>query len=294
MVYALRERFGAPCFLCGDEGNSITSSSSKRQTVFPVTEYIWGSNGLAGISQGLRILLLLYDAEGSPIGFLMNGIAYTYVKNIQGDIIKILDNTGAAVVSYTYDPWGVPTATGNTIIAEINPCTYRGYDYDEDTGYFYLQSRYYDPENCRFINVDDSSLIGITSSLISNNLFVYCQNNAINMCDATGYLGKHWWNSVNFIGKIIDAVLILMGVVSTNKTLSALKRLIRKNRKGITQRVWRRICGYFTKLTVSWLSTAVDVALVLFGSSIGDLIARALDYIDPWWGYKKSNGYILN
>ena len=169
-----------------------TSKTVTNGTSTSTTEYIWGSNGLAGVSQGLRKLLLLYDAEGSPIGFLMNGSPYTYVKNIQGDIIKILDMQGNAVVSYTYDPWGVPTAFGNATIAAINPCTYRGYDYDEDTGYFYLQSRYYDPKNCRFISVDDFPVLKHSDNLISGNLFCYCVNCAVNYIDHNGYWAQNY------------------------------------------------------------------------------------------------------
>lgn len=258
------------------------------------TQYIWGSNGLAGTVSGDTTVIVLYDADGEPAGFSVNGMVYTYVKNIQGDVMQILDSTGDAVVSYAYDPWGVPTVTGNTTLAAINPCSYRGYDYDEETGYYYLQSRYYSPETGRFLSADDSGVIGIAIRLSLNNIFVYCQNNPVNMNDPEGYLGKHWWNSVSFIGGIIDAALILIGVVSTNKSLAALKRLIRKNRNGITKRVWRRICGYFTKLSISWVSTAIEMALALVGTSVGNLIAKALDYIDPWWGYRRSNGYILN
>lgn len=52
--------------------------------------------------------------------------------------------------------------------------------------------------------------------------------------------------------------------------------------------------GSFAKLTISHIRQAVDIALILFGPSIGDLIAKALDYIDPWWGFRRSNGYIFN
>ena len=98
---------------------------------------------------------------------------YTYVKNLQGDVIRILDGDGNTVVSYTYDPWGVPTVTGDTDLAALNPCSYRGYDYDEETGYYYLQSRYYDPEVGRFLNTDNVAFLGATDSMLSNNLFAY-------------------------------------------------------------------------------------------------------------------------
>ena len=102
-------------------------------------------------------------------------------------MIRILDGDGNTVVSYTYDPWGVPTVTGDTDLAALNPCAYRGYDYDEETGYYYLQSRYYDPEIGRFINADDvNTIAGICDYPLEANLFAYCQNAPISKDDPLG------------------------------------------------------------------------------------------------------------
>lgn len=91
------------------------------------------------------------------------------------------------MVDYTYDPWGVPTVTGDAELAELNPCTYRGYDYDEETGYYYLQSRYYDPEIGRFLNMDETDILMISNgNLLINNMFSYCNNCPIMNLDTTG------------------------------------------------------------------------------------------------------------
>jgi len=53
------------------------------------------------------------------------------------------------VLSYTYDPWGKllsMTDASNTSIGTMNPFRYRGYYYDTETGWYYLNSRYYDPQ----------------------------------------------------------------------------------------------------------------------------------------------------
>lgn len=66
-----------------------------------------------------------------------NNTVYYYVKNIQGDIIAILDTDGDAVVQYTYDAWGnILTTTGElaNTLGQINPLRYRGYVYDSETG----------------------------------------------------------------------------------------------------------------------------------------------------------------
>jgi RHS repeat-associated protein len=59
--------------------------------------------------------------------------------------MSIVDETGTPVATYEYDPYGnIVTATGT--LAEVNPLRYRGYYFDSESGLYYLQSRYYDPE----------------------------------------------------------------------------------------------------------------------------------------------------
>jgi RHS repeat-associated protein len=93
------------------------------------------------------------------------------------------------VVNYTYDPWGKPTITGDEELAALNPCSYRGYDYDEETGYFYLQSRYYDPNLGRFFNLDEIDYLSAAYTILGYNLFAYCLNNPISTKDSTGHFG---------------------------------------------------------------------------------------------------------
>ena len=99
-----------------------------------------------------------YDESGRPFAFnysVDGGIAstYYYILNLQGDVVQIIDANGVMQAEYVYSPWGeIISAEGD--LAEVNPLRYRGYYYDSETGFYYLQSRYYDPENHRFINAD--------------------------------------------------------------------------------------------------------------------------------------------
>ena len=107
---------------------------------------------------------------------------------MQGDIIAILSYGGGLVAEYKYDSWGNCTISLDTNdIADINPLRYRGYYLDTDTGLYYLQSRYYDSNIGRFINADDAELLGMSSGVVSNNLFAYCENNPIMYSDSSGY-----------------------------------------------------------------------------------------------------------
>jgi RHS repeat-associated protein len=157
------------------------------------TNYYYDSNnnliGLVSYKNNKidNVLFFYYDSDNSPISLKYNNTMYYYVKNIQGDIVKIIDENGTEVAGYVYDAWGnTLTTTGDTTLGSLNPLRYRGYVYDDETGLYYLQSRYYDPQTGRFINADDTAYIGATGTVLSTNLFTYCENNTIYYCDSNG------------------------------------------------------------------------------------------------------------
>ena len=151
--------------------------------------YVWQGSKLAADITDAYALYFHYDSSGEVIGFTRtaNGTdtEYIYVKNLQGDILKVITATGTEAAAYTYDAWGkLLTSTGD--MAEMNPIRYRGYYYDTETGLYYLQSRYYDPETCRFINADAFASTGL--GILGTNMFVYCNNNSIMLSDGSGTL----------------------------------------------------------------------------------------------------------
>ena len=131
------------------------------------------------------------------LGFSYNGAKYYYVRNLQSDIIGILDNSGNQVVSYTYDSWGkllsIDGSAKDTIGVQ-NPFRYRGYYYDTETELYYLNSRYYDPMVGRFLNQDKFIYTG--TGILGFNMFLYCLNNPVNQIDSYGersYFFSHSW-----------------------------------------------------------------------------------------------------
>ena len=101
-------------------------------------------------------------------------------------MVRIVTNKGVTRVTYEYDAWGNITnmTYTNKTLADANPLRYRGYYYDRETGLYYLQSRYYNPQWGRFINADGYTSTG--QSILGNNMFAYCNNNAVNYQDASG------------------------------------------------------------------------------------------------------------
>ena len=115
-----------------------------------------------------------------------NGTDYYYQKNIQGDILRIFDKNGNLKAEYSYDAWGKCTIKTNVSgIAAINPFRYRGYYLDDETGLYYLNARYYDPEIGRFISPDSIDYLD-PESINGLNIYVYCGNNPIMYVDPNG------------------------------------------------------------------------------------------------------------
>ena len=130
------------------------------------------------------------DPNGQPMTIGFNGSEHFYLYNAQGDVVAIANYSGEVVVEYTYDAWGNPlSCTGSLAdtLGKKNPFRYRGYVYDEETGLYYLKSRYYDPRVGRFICAD--ALVAANGSLIGKNMFTYCANSPVRKSDSSG---KSW------------------------------------------------------------------------------------------------------
>ena len=135
------------------------------------------------------VMDFVYDESGKPfaLNYSTNGgssfTTYYYVLNLQGDVVKLVTESGAVAASYEYDAWGnILSQSGS--MASANPLRYRGYYYDSETGFYYLQSRYYDPATRRFINADSYGSTG--QGFIGTNMFAYCRSNPIMRIDAYG------------------------------------------------------------------------------------------------------------
>ena len=174
-----------------------------------------------------------YDTQGKPLAVIYrqngDGLSYYCLTNQQGDVTKLYKPVAVSgstkvnmveIATYSYDPWGKATVTVNTgsqitnndrTLANINPLRYRGYYQDVETGFYYLQSRYYDPVIGRFINADLPEYAALSATDITGtNLFAYCKNDPINHADEDG----EWLNLV--IGAVVGAAVNYVSQVADN------------------------------------------------------------------------------
>ncbi len=184
-------KYGTTTFML--EGGLILSSTSENETIY-----------------------FYYNEKNQAVAMRINDETYVYERNLQGDIVGLLDKTGTWVAKYSYNAWGEPIyITDNkghdisgdrTHVANKNPYRYRGYYYDVETGFYYLKTRYYDPITCRFINQDN--LLGANKDVYCYNLFAYCSNNPTNLTDPNG----------TFAGAIFGLIYAAATVVTTAVT----------------------------------------------------------------------------
>ena len=166
-------------------------------------------------SNGLEFF---YDTTGL-VGVTYNGASYVYRKDIQGNIIAILDKIGNIVAQYKYDAWGnhkVLDSSGNEVtssthIGNLNPFRYRSYCFDTETKLYFLKTRYYDPEVGRFINMDSIDYAA-PETINGLNLYAYCGNNPVMGYDSAG---TKWWNPATWNwGAIRDCAATIAGIIN--------------------------------------------------------------------------------
>ena len=162
---------------------------TKADATVETTDYVLHGKLVTHLTRGSDEMHFFYDAQSRPAMVEFNGALYSYVHNLQGDIVGIVDSAGSLVVEYKYDAWGEPVlvrtlTTAYEALAELNPFRYRGYVFDGESNLQYLKGRYYSVMFGRFLNID-----AILEYMRKNsiNLFVYCKNNYINCVDSNGF-----------------------------------------------------------------------------------------------------------
>ena len=213
------------------------------------TKFFLNGNKILAQNDGNKIYYH-YGVDGI-VGFtlkLSDTIIYDYIykKNIQGDIIGIYDSNNALICKYIYDAWGnhktlILSNNGEYVdisstsdytninnnyifIANLNPFRYRGYYFDTDTGLYYLNTRYYDPELGRFINADAIDILNTAQEELNGlNLYAYCFNNPVNDIDENGnWSWKRFWKAVLVIAVVVVAVTITVATAGAGSVAGSI------------------------------------------------------------------------
>ena len=125
---------------------------------------------------------------GNPLAVTSNtsdGLkCYTYQKDVQGSTRAVTDSNGQCVKWYEYTDFGETTVHEEQASFDNELC-YTGGVYDENTGLYYLNARYYNPETGRFISRDTYE--GTSEEPSSLHLYLYCANDPVNYVDPSGH-----------------------------------------------------------------------------------------------------------
>ena len=248
---------------------------------------------------GEEIIFFQYGAGGVPLGFVYNGTQYFYVTNQLGDVLGITDSTGNAFVMYSYDEWGNPIQTvtrDNTAeqnkLAQLNPLRYRGYYYDAETGYYYLQSRYCNPKWGRFISADSFSYIDAFTRL-GFNAYIYCENNPIMFVDPSG-TEEEFNPNITEQGKavvqIIFSTIFIDGMLDIIKNLSSgAYELISKLAKSFPEIV---ASGFilFTGIMSNLWDEFQDALVTLFENAVSNTVDQLTKMFDALMELSKKIG----
>lgn len=274
-------------------GLRLSKTDGKR-----TERYIYDGDSLCAMKvddeNGSNTIFFHYDEANALVGFSVNSKDYFYDRDILGNINAVIDSAGTTLVSYAYGDFGAVTETiadsdEARLVAKVNPFKFKGYFFDNETGFYYLKSRYYSPELGRFISADGE--IGQVGDTMVMNLFAYCKNNPINLSDE----GGNWpsWATKLCIGLAIIAICAIAVVatggfgascIATSMLVGAVKGAVIG---AVTGAVTGAIQGAITEgiKTGSWegalkgaLSGAIDGAAdgFMFGA-IGGAISGALN-----------------
>ena len=211
-------------------------------------------------------LHFFYDVQSRSAKVRFNGTIYTYVHNLQGDIVGILDSTGNLVVEYRYDAWGKPLSTTGSLadtLGKRNPFRYRGYNYDEESGLYYLRSRYFNPLVGRFVNADCL----VSPVLLKGNVFAYCVNEPVSKCDESGQDSRN--ALLDLVVAIVDVIYQVAKAVVPEKITSekAQKHLNSLMGEGYSSGMAGRFYGSSgaAKITIAEMSIRSGVVAAIDG-----------------------------
>ena len=180
-------------FTYNDSGIRTKKVKKVNGVLVETTEYLLNGKNVVGLTYTDHVenvtdtMHFFCDGQGKVSQADFNGVVYSYIRNLQNDIVGMLDNSGNVVVEYKYDVWGKLLITVGSLantLGRRNPFMYRGYVWDNEVHKYYLKTRYYEPEHNRFFNSDILLSAGLNP--LDGNPFAYCHNTVVTCSDHSG------------------------------------------------------------------------------------------------------------
>ena len=227
--------------------------------------YLNGSAVIAQKTDAGERMDFLYDDKGNVFAVDYKNKLYFYQTNLQGDITGIVDSNGKQVVTYTYDSWGkllVSTDNSGVDLAKKNPFRYRGYYYDVETGFYYLNDRYYDPKVRRFVNADSIDTLSVKKDFHDKNLYGYCDNNPVVRVDVEGEI----W---------VAAIAVGVGTQYVGDILNN----IEKGKRGIDILRPCSSIGSYVSAGITALIPGSGVGAVIVRNVVGEVANQGTNYV---------------
>ena len=267
-----------------------TSKTAGNSTV----QYVWNDGNLVAEIRDGYTLKFLYN-NGEAAGFSYNGADYYYGKDSFGVIRYLYNTSGEVVTTYAYDAWGNVMSVAGTLaetVGAVNPIRYKSYYLDSETGWYYLQSRYYDAAVGRFLNADLVAFLGASVSVIGYNLFAYANGNPVNYADPLG----NWIISIKttIAGVIIDFLIliaipyILTAFKATKlaawaKTVKAFRKIYDKAIGGLSMMIYNAMDLIMYNI-VGKAANAATRAFTLAGIKkwVGGILSFSIGYGIAW------------
>lgn len=253
--------------------------------------YIWDNGVLQSIhlfeynSDGQLIEYytnMIYDEKGYPCGYIdFSGNPFYFVRDINDSVVALVSADGNKAVTIDYDAFGAVKMTANgsnalegalyVILAQVNPCTYKGYLYDYETGMYFIKNRCYSPSMGRFIDNDFEKITTVSDSVLEANPSVFCLNNSFTNNDVYG----SWGRDTQLINWSNESIEIKMNKAFLSATFCTIYANQLVNQYGtFDQNKGNCIYGMDVK----------RIASNLFACCVGKYAEKTLNKVNTTWG----------
>ncbi|MGE5474544.1 MAG: S8 family serine peptidase [Ignavibacteriales bacterium] len=230
-------------YIYDGEGNRIAKNSEGQ-----VTRYLYEGDKVILETDGAGNQTA-WNVQGTNlVSRTVDGQTANYFYNGHGDVTLLLDNSGQQLASYYYDAFGNPTSVQEDV---YNPYRYAEYQYDNETGLYYLMNRMYDPVTARFLQED--SYRGQANDPLSLNLYTYCHNEPLMYIDPDGHAEKAYYINDKKISETAEYATGIYG--NLNDIAKALNTTVtwNKNRTVATIKIYnkKKKTNYFVRYDLS-------------------------------------------